>query len=882
MKAKGHVGTIALLITLVLVLGYGNTALATDNLEEIRQVLLLNSYNQQMTWVKDIVSGVESVLNPEGNNLDLHIENMDTKVFHSEEYFNEYAQYLRVKYRGIPLALILCSDNNAYDFLRVHRDTLFPGVPVSFCGVNDFSMDQLKGFSGFTGVAEIFSAKETVELALKLHPNTTEIFVINDYLKTGRAWAKDIDQKLKDFSGKLKIRHSGDLPISELMAQIANLSTETIVLLGVYFSDRDGRYFTYERIGAMLAEASKVPVYCLLEFNIGKGVVGGRVISGYYQGRTMADIGLKILNGANPASLPVIMKGSNRLVFDYSELMRFSIDESTLPQESYIINRPYSFYDEYKVEIWVVAGFIVVLITSILALGVNFLWRLRVEGALRASEERFRQLANATWEAIVVHEKGVLFHANECFYEMFGYTQDELKGKQIMPLILAADCVDEVKNRIEKGLLVPYEGFGLHKNGQTFPIEIRVREMEYEGRDVRMAAIRDLSERKCMEERLAQSQKLEAIGTLAGGIAHDFNNILSAIIGYSELTLLKLQKGSEQAKYIDEVLHAGHRARDLVQQILTFARKGKEEKRAVQVSLIVKEALKLLRATLPSSIEIKSVIDSNAFVLSDATQLHQILMNLCTNARKAMVDGGILRVSLKEADLDEEFISRNLGVAVGRYLQLTVSDTGVGIPESIRGKIFDPFFTTRDKGEGTGLGLSVVHGIVKECQGLITVTSEVGRGSTFNVYLPIIKSGSDDTAIQEDALKGGGERIMFVDDEKVLVQMAEHMLTNLGYSVTVFTSSPEALYAFQKEPDGYDLVVTDMTMPKLSGDKLAAEILAIRPDMPVIICTGYSENLTKDDALKAGIRNYVMKPVVMAELATIIREALINSPRLTQ
>lgn len=874
MKALCNVRTIVLLITMTLVSGYGDIAIAADNLEEIRQVLLLNSYDQRMTWVKDIVSGVESVLHPENNNLAIHIENMDSKVFHSEEYFDEFAQYLRVKYRGVPISLILCSDNNAYDFLRIHRDTLFPGVPVSFCGVNDFSADQLAGLRGFTGVAEIFSARETVALALQLHPNTTEIFVINDYLKTGRAWAKDIDQKLKDFSGKLKIHHSGDLPISELMEHIANLGPGTIVLLGGYYSDRDGRYFTYERIGAMLAEASKVPVYCLLEFNIGKGVVGGRVISGYYQGRTMADLGKKILAGADPVNLPVIMQGSNRLVFDYFQLMRFSIDESALPPESHIINRPYSFYDEYKAEVWVVAGFIVVLIASILALGANFLWRLRVEGALRASEKRFRQLANATWEAIVVHEKGVLFHANDCFYEMFGYTQEELKGKQIMPLILAADCVDEVKNRIEKGLLVPYEGLGLRKNGQTFPLEIRVREMEYEGRDVRMAAIRDLSERKRMEERLTQSQKLEAIGTLAGGIAHDFNNILSAIIGYSELTLLKLQKGSEQAKYIDEVLRAGNRARDLVEQILTFARKAKEEKRPVQVSLIVKEALKLLRATLPTSIEIKHDIDSSACVLSDATQVHQIIMNLCTNARKAMEDGGILRVSLKEVDLDEEFISRNLGVTVGRYLQLTVSDTGVGIPESIRIKIFDPFFTTRSKGEGTGLGLSVVHGIVKDCQGLITVTSEVGKGSTFHVYLPVMESGSGGVSIQKEELKGGNERVMFVDDEEILASMAEAMLTSLGYSVTVFTSSPEALYAFQKEPDGYDLVVTDMTMPKLSGAKLAAEILAIRPEMPVIICTGYSENFSRDEALKAGMRNYVMKPVVMAELAAIIREAL--------
>lgn len=846
-----------------------------DELDDIRHVLLLNSYHQRMTWVKDIVRGVEDVLRPEENKLTLHIENMDTKVFHSPEYFMKFKEYLQVKYRETSFSLILSSDNNAYDFLRYNRDVLFKNVPVSFCGVNDFSEAQLNGISGFTGVAEIFSAKETVSIALQLHPDTTEILVINDFLKTGRAWARDIEKKLHGQVGDVLVRHSKNLSIHELMNEISALPPTALVLFGVYFSDRDGRYFTYERIGAMLSEASNVPVYCLLEFNVGKGVMGGQVISGLSQGKAMAEIGMKILNGYDPDSIPVRMEGSNRLIFDYQQLVRFGIEESKLPDGSFVINKPYSFYNAYKVQVWIVMAFIVALLVAILALVINVMKRTNAESELRESEERFRQLANASWEAIIIHEKGILSHANDYFYEMFGYTAEELEGKQILPLILASESLEEVIGRVDKGTIHPYEAMGFHKNGSTFPIEVHVRQMRSEGREVRMSAIRDLSERKRLESRIAQSQKLEAIGTLAGGIAHDFNNILSAIMGYSELSLTQLQGNPKIEHNIGEVLRAGHRAKDLVQQILTFARKAKEEKRPVQVALIIKEALKLLRASLPSSIEIKSDIASNGFVLSDTTQMHQIMMNLCTNAGKAMANGGVLTIVLEEACLQEEDVKlHHLEVKPGQYLRLTVQDTGEGIPAELQERIFDPFFTTRTKGEGTGLGLSVVHGIVEDCKGCITLESEVGRGSTFNVYLPLIEGHNSNEFNGKGELPKGTESILFVDDEAAIVEMADNMLASLGYTVTGFTSSLDALGMFRQQPDAFDLVITDMTMPRMNGDRLARELLDLKPELPIIICTGYSEQITEEEAIKMGIRSYIMKPVVMNTLARTIRIVL--------
>ncbi|MCF6246122.1 MAG: hypothetical protein L3J69_02050, partial [Desulfobacula sp.] len=260
------------------------SAQAKSSLEP-EHVLLLNSYNQRMTWVKDIIRAVEDVLDPDNNNIILHISNMDSKQFYSQKYFNSYKSYLKNKYANNNFSLILSSDNNAFDFLLKNRDELFPGTPVVFCGVNNFMDEQIKESDKFTGIAEIISARNTVEMALKLHPETKEIFVVNDYLETGRAWQRDIDAALADMKEKIKITYAPNLAMDALQATIANLDKDTVVLLGVYFADKEGRYFTYEKVGEMISEVSQVPVYCLLEFNMGKGVVGGEVISGYYQGQ---------------------------------------------------------------------------------------------------------------------------------------------------------------------------------------------------------------------------------------------------------------------------------------------------------------------------------------------------------------------------------------------------------------------------------------------------------------------------------------------------------------------------------------------------------------------------------------------------------------------
>jgi len=381
-------------------------------------------------------------------------------------------------------------------------------------------------------------------------------------------------------------------------------------------------------------------------------------------------------------------------------------------------------------------------------------------------------------------------------------------------------------------------------------------------------------ERKLLESELRQAQKLEAIGTLAGGIAHDFNNILSSIIGYSELLLEDTEKGSIFEQNLNQIYAAGARAKDLVKQILTFSRQTESEMVPLNVKLLVKESIKLLRASLPKSIDIKQKLETDILVSGDPAQIHQIIMNLCTNAAQAMENSGEMTIRLQKAELDADFTASHPGMKPGRHVALSVSDTGPGIDPGIVGKIFDPFFTTKSEEQGTGLGLSVVHGIVEGHHGMIHVESQLGQGSEFIVYLPAAEVAPTPTKKTEQELPKGSERILFVDDEPAIAQMVEQQLTNLGYAVEVRTSSVDALELLQSAPERFDLLITDMTMPQMTGVNLAKEIRRFCPDMPVILCTGFSEQINEEMAREMGISTFLLKPIVRNEMAAAIRRAL--------
>lgn len=401
----------------------------------------------------------------------------------------------------------------------------------------------------------------------------------------------------------------------------------------------------------------------------------------------------------------------------------------------------------------------------------------------------------------------------------------------------------------------------------------------------RVWSFHDLTERKHakeektkLEERLQQSEKMEAIGTLAGGVAHDFNNILTAIFGYAELAKADAKDYENLQKDLDEVLHGAERAKELVKQILTFSRSGDRELKPLKMQLIIAEALKLLRSSLPTTIAIKADINQDCpTVIADQTQLHQVVMNVCTNAYHAMREkGGELGISLQSIELTHEDIVNKIPLPPGSYIKLSISDTGTGMTSDVLDRIFEPYYTSKAKGEGTGLGLAVVHGIVSSYHGDINVYSEPGKGTTFNIYIPTAATATEIISQQKISLPipTGNERILFVDDDETIARMNKKMLEKLGYKLTVLTSSLETLALFQENPNNFDLLITDMTMPIMTGAELAKRILTIRPDMPIILCTGYSDLINEEKAKAIGVRDYVMKPVIVKDLANAVRKAL--------
>ena len=506
--------------------------------------------------------------------------------------------------------------------------------------------------------------------------------------------------------------------------------------------------------------------------------------------------------------------------------------------------------------------------------------RKEAEEALRDSKEKYRLLVDNAHDGIFIAQNGLIKFQNPKAQEILGCSAHELPETPFIDLVHPEDrrLLPKKRESRHKGEGIPstYSVRITKKSGEELWVQINAVDIKWEREAATLNFVRDITIEKRLEAQLLQAQKMEAIGTLAGGIAHDFNNILSSVIGYTELALEEVSKGGLLHSNLQEVLKAGRRARDLVRQILAFSRQSDQELKPLEISPIIKETLKLLRASLPSTINIKQHMGANlGTVMTDPTQVNQILMNLCTNAAHAMEkNGGTLEVNLEKVGNGTDVGVRFPGLSPGPYVKLTVSDNGHGMAPEVKERIFDPYFTTKEKGEGTGLGLAMVHGIVKSHGGTITVYSEPEMGATFHVYLPIKETETDQATGSEEIIPTGSERILFVDDEQPIVDIAKQMVEQLGYSMVTRTSSLEALELFRAKPDEFDLVITDMTMPNMTGEELANELMFIRPDIPIILCTGFSRSVTEKKAKAMGIQAFILKPILRQELAETIRRVL--------
>ena len=618
--------------------------------------------------------------------------------------------------------------------------------------------------------------------------------------------------------------------------------------------------------------------------------------------------------------------------------------------------------------------------------------REQAEDALRQSSKRFRRLAAVTYEGILIHDQGAAIEVNESIVKMFGYTREEMIGKDLLQQLIPKEYQAIVKKNMRKKVAAPYEVLGRKKDGSLFPVEIESRDVSEDDVHYRVTALRDISERKrneaererlaqaiaqssetvvitdtagkiqyanpafekisgysCeeaigqnprilksdqqdpaiypelwgaltrgevwrgrfinkkkdgslyiedatispvfdiagkivnyiavkrditheveLEKQLRQKYKMEAVGLMAGGIAHNFNNNLAIILGNVELSQLKLPVSSDIADYLSNAKIAVLRSRDLVQQILAYSREGVQPKVAVQLPLLIDETIKLLRSTIPTTVNLQQVIsiDSREVTINaDASQIQEALINLCNNAVHAMDEKGELKVLLETVELQAADISSQFTCLPGKFVKLSIEDSGSGMSPEMMDKIFDPFFTTKDVGEGTGMGLSTVQGIVDQHGGLIRVNSTLGRGSTFELYFPVNEQRQIlEPEPSNENLPCGTEKILFLDDDEMLAQLGEMMLSEVGYQVTAMTRSTEALDLFKASPNQFDLVVTDQTMPELCGKDLIQELLKIKPDLATILCTGFSNKIDADEASRLGIKAFCLKTIKPARI----------------
>lgn len=740
--------------------------LSASSFGDTRKILVLNAYHDGYYWSDRIMEGITSILTPE-TDTELFINYMDTKHCFDENYFSTLRNLYAHKYSQQDFDLILSNDDYALDFLLQYREELFPGIPVVFCGINDYSPDRIEGHTKYTGISETYDIAGTVETMLQLHPETVQINFIIDNTLTGHYFNELIKRDEPKFEGRVKFNYLINRDIESLKTALANQSPTDLAVWASYLRTPDGQTLSCKNGLRLVTENSKRPVYAIWDV-IGLGdVVGGKITSPILQGKFIAKQALRILNGEKIEDMPVI-KSELVHIFDDRMLKQFKIPQANLPNNSIILHEPYSIYREYRGVIWLTACFFIILCAIIAALTLDILKRKKAEEALKKSEAKLRQ-----------------------------------------------------------------------------------------------------------------TEKLGALGQLAGGIAHDFNNQLAGVVGYADLMLEEL-KDKTLRSFALGIKKSALRSAELTSQLLAFSRRGKFLSVSVDVHDLVNDVSSMLKHSIDKRIKIVTTLNAQtSLVRADPNQLQNAILNMALNARDAMPNGGKLSLVTENAVFETDFsFDHEYEIPAGRYISITVKDTGSGMNEETQKHIFEPFFTTKPIGKGTGMGLASAYGTVKNHQGIITVQSEPKAGTNICIYLPLIDKQEKATpeALLEQSQTPEIGHILLVDDEPIILDMGKRMLSKLGYSVDICCNGYEALEFYKIHHDRIDLVILDMMMPELNGRETFTALLKINPKIKVILSSGYSLDGEAQDLMDLGVIDFIAKPYSKDHLASVLKKALSSLP----
>lgn len=1114
-----------LFFVLVLFFSLAHWAYATD--EPKKNVLFLNSYHNGYAWSDTILDGARDTFLRSKRNIYLQIEYLDSKRYYEHEINDALFDYYKFKFKDTKFDLVIASDNHSFDFVIEHGATLFPDVPIVFCGVNDVEAKDIPMRDRMTGILENFDVVENIRMAMLFHPGKKRLVVIGDKSLTGAAIANQVRAQLHLLPRDFPVDFLDDFTLDELIVKVRAASSDSIFFFIPFYKDVGQEVYSAQDLLRIVWEKTQVPLYGAWDFLLGSGLVGGKMISGYAHGQAAAETGLRILDGARPADIPVVTTPEQPAMFDYEVLTQLGINRDLLPEESILINEPSPFYSINRHQFWTIIVSLIVLFVVLMFLVIN-IWerkqievriknqlsflrtlmdtlpipiyftdrdgqltginrafeswfgvrwpsetapgalfslaesrfvplldkrmdsfeaqvrhgdgstrsvvlhkatytdaqgvnagivgviydisdRKKAEDDLRAAEEKYRSIfENSALGIFRTAPDGTWLDANPALARMLGYSSPrELitenpniaslyhqQSDRLRVLELYAQSTGTIEFEVlfttRSGTVITanlnaravrgcdddfclYEGFvedvtdrkaaelalaasesmlqlvldtipqlvdwkdrdlrviGANRNflahvgqpdlsaitGKVFddfaPDRDEARRMASLDREVvesnearfllrweaRNAAgetvwflvnkvplhdphgevvgvlstAEDITQTMRLEKQLLQSQKMEAIGTLAGGIAHDFNNILTSIMNSTELAMEDIPEDSLVWKDLDRCLKAATRGSGLIKQILTFSRPTQEGFVPTDLRDVVDEAVALIRVSLPRNISVLASIDQDLpFCLADPTQIHQIVMNLVTNAFQAMGEqGGVISLKLQSQILDRD--DPRLGnMEPGAYSVLSIEDNGPGIAESIQDKIFDPFFTTKGKGEGTGLGLAVVHGIVRSHDGDIHLFSQPGC-TRFEIILPTLRDMCLLPGECSSMVVTGTERVVFVEDDEDQVQIVPRVLSQLGYHVYPFGNGAEAVRALCTDGLDVDLVITDYDMPGMNGFEVAKAVGFCRPEIPVILVSG-RKRAAEFYGQAGNIKFFLGKPYNKDMLGRAIRDVL--------